>query len=298
MVSRTAPELHAYLDHLRFERGLSPQTLQAYEGDLSRLQLFLREEHGTTLREARESELVSFVLFLGEAGLHPRSQARALSAVRGFYRFLVAEGLRDDDPTEPLDAPRLGRKLPNVLSVEEVVALLDAPDPGRPRGIRDRAMLHLLYAAGLRVSELLGLRLSDLRLDQGWVGVDGKGGKRRLVPLGEPAVAALRRYLKEVRPAWASAGEPMLFLTERRRPMSRQGFWKLVRRYAKAAGIRTQVSPHTLRHSFATHLLLGGADLRTVQSLLGHEDLATTQIYTHVGRETLARVHAETHPRG
>ncbi len=290
--------LQAYLAHLRFERGLSERTLEAYRSDLSHLLAFLREERGRDPIEATESDLVAFVLHLGESALHPRSQARALSALRGFHRFLVAEGMRADDPTEPLDAPRLGRKLPDVLSVQDVLALLEAPDASRPRGVRDRAMLHLLYAAGLRASELLGLRLSDLRLDQGWLGVEGKGGKRRLVPVGEPASAAVRRYLEEVRPRWAPPGEPIVFLTERRRPMTRQGLWKLVRRYARAVGLQGKVSPHTLRHSFATHLLLGGADLRAVQSLLGHEDLATTQIYTHVGRDTLARVHERSHPRG
>ena len=295
----TDPLLERFLDHVRLERGLSQRTVAAYEGDLRRFLAFLRERTPRRgVLEAAETDLLEYVLRLGEQGMHPRSQARALSALRGLYRYLRERGLREDDPTELLEGPRLGRSLPGVLSVDEVLALLSAPPADTPRGVRDRAMLTLGYAAGLRVSELVGLRMGDLRLDQGLLGVEGKGGKRRLVPLGPAAVEALGAYLGRVRPLWTRPGEAAVFLTHRRRPMTRQGFWKLLKRHAAAAGIERPVSPHTLRHSFATHLLLGGADLRSVQAMLGHADLGTTQIYTHVGVDTLARVHRATHPRG
>ncbi len=291
------PLVEGYLDHLRLERGLSVRTVEAYEGDLRRFLAFL-EAQGREVAEASETDLLEYVLRLGEAGLHPRSQARALSAVRGLYRHLRERRIRTDDPSQLLDGPKLGRALPTVLSVEEALALLEAPPADTPRGVRDRAMLAVAYAAGLRVSELVGLRLGDLRLDHGLLGVEGKGGKRRLVPLGAVAVESLQAYLDRVRPLWARPGEAAVFLTNRRRPMTRQGFWKLLKRYAAAAGIERPVSPHTLRHSFATHLLLGGADLRSVQAMLGHADLGTTQVYTHVGVDALARAHRATHPRG
>ena len=286
-----------YLRHLRLERGLSPNTVDAYRRDLARLETFAAQQ-GRDVTTLQGANVVDFVRSLGASGLAPRSQARLVSAVRGFYRFLQREGVREDDPSSWLEAPRVGRKLPQVLSVEQVRRLLQAPPSNTPRGIRDRAMLYVLYGAGLRVSELVSLRCTQLRLEQGLVQVLGKGSKVRWVPLGTPVCQAVQEYLDRVRPLWARPGEPHLFLTQRRRPMTRQGFWKLLTRYARAAGIEHPLSPHTLRHCFATHLLLGGADLRSVQAMLGHADLSTTQVYTHVTAQALRDMIERRHPRG
>lgn len=289
--------LDAYLDHLKVERGLSPRTVEAYAKDLARYVAFL-EERGRPLEDADPAFIAEFLLSLSARGLSARSQARYLSALRGWHRHLVEERVLSDDPTALVDRPKLGRRLPHVLTLEEIQRLLDAPRGEAPERLRDRAMLHLMYAAGLRVSELVGLELGDLNLEAGFVSAYGKGRKRRLVPIGRPAQALVRRYLSEVRPRWAKAGERKVFLTRRRAPMSRQGFWKNVKRYAAAAGITKNVSPHKLRHSFATHLLAGGADLRAVQAMLGHADIATTEIYTHVTSDRLRDAHAKHHPRG
>jgi len=289
--------LDAYLDHLTVERGLSPRTIEAYAKDLARYVAFL-EARERSLEDADPAFVAEFLLSLSGAGLSARSQARYLSALRGWHRYLVAERILEDDPTALVDRPKLGRRLPHVLSLDEVRRLLDTPAGDSPEQLRDRAMLHLMYAAGLRVSELVGLELGDVNLEAGFVSAYGKGRKRRLVPIGRPAQTLVRRYLSEVRPRWAKPGQRKVFLTRRRAPMSRQGFWKNVKRYAAAAGITKNVSPHKLRHSFATHLLAGGADLRVVQAMLGHADIATTEIYTHVTTERLRDTHARHHPRG
>ncbi|HJK96322.1 MAG TPA: site-specific tyrosine recombinase XerD, partial [Polyangiaceae bacterium LLY-WYZ-14_1] len=286
-----------YLDQLRVERGLGKATLDAYAGDLRRYRAHLAGRD-VGLLEARTEDVAGFLVELSEAGLVARSQARMLSAVRGLHRYLLVDGRAAQDPTRSLDGPRLGRPLPATLSHEEVDRLLAAPDPATPRGLRDAAMLHLMYAAGLRVSELVGLRMGDLDLRRGVVAAFGKGRKRRLVPFGARAGQLLGPYLETVRPGWARPGVAEVFLTERRRGMTRQGFFALVRRYAAAAGITKRVSPHVLRHAFATHLLRGGADLRVVQTLLGHADVGTTQIYTHVVGDQLRELHARHHPRG
>jgi len=286
-----------YLAHLQVERGLGTNTLVAYAADLRRYRAHL-EGRGCALLAARGEDVAAFLVALAASGMAGRSQARMLSSVRGLHRHLVAEGVADRDPTLQIDAPRIGRKLPSTLSGEEVDRLLGAPDPTSPRGLRDAAMLFTMYAAGLRVSELVGLRLGDLDLARGVVAAFGKGRKRRLVPLGAPSIALLGGYLERVRAGWARPGVDEVFVTVRGRGMTRQGFWKLVRRYARAAGVTKKVSPHTLRHSFATHLLRGGADLRVVQTLLGHADLGTTQIYTHVVGDHLRALHARHHPRG
>jgi integrase/recombinase XerD len=236
---------------------------------------------------------------LSKAGISARAQARKLSALRGFFRFLLAEKHVGQDPTALISGPKLPRKLPHVMSFDEVDALLRTPDRNLPRGARDYAMIQLLYASGLRVSELVGLRLADVDLDQSFVSVVGKGEKRRLVPFGEVAREAMAAYLRDVRPRWADrARSAHVFITERGTGMTRQGFWKLLGRYARAAGIDKPISPHKLRHSFATHLLERGADLRSVQTMLGHADIATTQVYTHVTAEHLRAAHARFHPRG
>lgn len=287
----------AYLDHLKVERGLAPATVEAYARDLSMFTSFLGRE-GTPLAEADATAVAGYLLSLAEQGHSARSQARRLSALRGFFRYMVAERHLPRDPTELVDGPRLGRPLPAVLTSGEVERLLEAPPADTPRGLRDRAMLQTMYAAGLRVSELCRVELGDVNLEAGFVAAFGKGRKRRVVPLGEVARDAIVAYRDQVRGRWARPGEACLFVTHRGGPMTRQGFWKIVKRHAAAAGITKPLSPHKLRHSFATHLLVGGAHLRAVQMMLGHADIATTQVYTHVTGDHLARVHARYHPRG
>jgi len=290
-----------FLEQLLVERQLSMNTALAYGRDLCRLRGFLVARGRGRPGQVTPADLTDYLLDLAEAGLKPRSRARALAAMRGLFRFLAAEQLIAGDPSENLVAPRTGRKLPTVLGVDEVDRLLEAPAAagGSPRAVRDSAMLAALYATGLRVSELVGLRLPDLNLKGGFVRATGKGRKTRLVPLGDMAAARLTTYLEGARPRLVARrpAEMGLFLTERARPMTRQGFWKLIRRYARAAGIRRDVSPHVLRHSFATHLVERGADLRAVQAMLGHADIATTQIYTHVSRAHLLELYRRHHPR-
>jgi integrase/recombinase XerD len=286
-----------FLDHLKVERNLSANTLEAYARDLGGLRAFLAERGIDEADRVRPVDLTDYLLALAERGLAARSRARALVAVRGLFRFLVGERYLDADPSETIDSPRIGRRLPEVIGLAEVDHLLAAPRSDSPRGIRDGAMLATLYATGMRVSELCGQPLADINLSAGYLRATGKGRKQRLVPLGDLAAARITTYLEEVRPAFDRRASPALFLTERGGPMTRQGFWKLLRRYALAAGIRRPISPHKLRHSFATHLLERGADLRAVQAMLGHADITTTQIYTQVSRARLIELHAKHHPR-
>ncbi len=291
--------LDGYLSHLRVERGLAQRSVEAYAGDLVRFALFVRQDLTKTFAAIDAGDVAAWLVSLSRAGISARAQARKLSALRGFFKFLVAERKVSADPTALVTGPRLPRKLPQVLTFAEVEQLLAAPDVTTPRGCRDAAMIQLLYASGLRVSELVGLELTDVDLDQSLVSALGKGDKRRVVPFGEIARDAMVRYLRDVRPRWALKGESVhLFLTERGSGMTRQGFWKLLGRYARSAGIAKSISPHKLRHSFATHLLERGADLRAVQTMLGHADIATTQVYTHVTAEHLRQSHARFHPRG
>jgi integrase/recombinase XerD len=286
-----------YLERLLVERQLAVNTVEAYGRDLTRLRRFLIDRGRAAPGEVTPADLVDYLLDLADAGLKPRSRARALVAIRGLFRFLCGERLVDADPSETLAAPRIGRKLPNVLGLEEVDRLLAVGGTG-PRHLRDAAMLATLYATGLRVSELCGLKLADLNLKGGFVRATGKGKKQRLVPLGDLAAARLTGYLEHGRPALMKRpAELGLFLTGRGRPMTRQGFWKLIGRHARAAGIARVVSPHVLRHSFATHLVERGADLRAVQAMLGHADIATTQVYTHVSRAHMIALHRKHHPR-
>lgn len=290
-------DVDAYLAHLKVERALSPNTLDGYGRDLNRFTAFVA---GLGVHQRHELDLGHVSAWLAEltrAGLGARSTARHLSSLRGLMRFLCDEGLLERDPSELAARPRVGRRLPSSLGQHEVLRLLAAPDPSTLRGARDRAMLSLTYASGLRVSELVNLELSDLDLSRGVVSAFGKGGKRRLIPMGEVALADLEHYLG------ARAEHPKLrlsrvvFANPRGQALTRQAFWKIVGRYARAAGIQGALYPHRLRHSFATHLLAGGADLRSVQSMLGHVSIATTEIYTHVGNEQVRNTHARTHPR-
>ncbi len=289
--------LDDYIQHLRVERGLSEHTVDGYAHDLGRFGARLVDDK-TPLAKVDEATVAGYLVTLSHAGLSARTQARALSAIRGFFRFLVQEGRHSGDPTELLEGPRLLRKLPDVLNRDEILRLLQAPAGDKPNRVRDRAMLHTMYAAGLRVSELVELDLGDVNLAEGFLSAFGKGNKRRIVPIGEHARVAIARYLAEVRPKWARPASRACFVTARGKSMTRQGFWNIVKKYAREAGITKQISPHKLRHSFATHLLEGGADLRSVQTMLGHVDISTTQIYTHVSGEHLRKMHERYHPRG
>lgn len=289
--------IDAYLDHLRVERALAKNTLEAYSRDLNALASEVGEVDPATITSDQLS-----VLLVGNAarGISARSSARQLSVLRGFFRFLIRERQAVEDPTALLEGPDVPPKLPRVLSFDEVKRLLAAPDITTNRGCMHAAMLHLMYASGLRVTELCTLRGPDLDLQRGLVTVSGKGGKRRLVPVGEVAIAHLARYVESVRPSLlvgARRGETALFVSPWRKRFTRQGFWKIVKRCATEAGIHPLPSPHWLRHSFATHLLRGGADLRAVQAMLGHADLGTTEIYTHVAADHVREVHAKAHPR-
>jgi integrase/recombinase XerD len=287
-----------FLDYLTLERGLSARTVAAYARDLDRWCREVRARGAAAPEDVTAAHLRAWVFSLKDAGLAASSIRRAQSALRTYYGFLLAEGVVESDPTERLESPALGRRLPECLTHEEVERLLEAPDPDLPLCWRDRAVLELLYATGIRVSELAGLPLRALDTDEGFVTVLGKGSKERLVPVGEPALRALGRYLRDVRPGLdRGRGAGKVFLNVRGTPLSRMAVWTVVRTSARRAGIRRRVSPHTLRHTFATHLLEGGADLVAVQELLGHADISTTQIYTHVDREYLRDVHRRYHPR-
>lgn len=305
--------VEAYLNHLRVERALSARTLEAYGRDLSKL-LAYAEESGIRRAEAVDLGTISgFLNRLAVDGLGARSAARHLSAVRGLMKFLLMEGVLSADPTELSARPRFGRRLPRTLSEAEVLRLLSAPDISTLRGLRDRAMLSVTYAAGLRVSELVGLTAGDVDLSRGVVSAFGKGGKRRLVPLGNITLDHLQAYLnaradalrdpQREKPSAAATtrarrtGADVLFPSPRGGALTRQGFWKIVGRYARGIGIRGRVYPHQLRHSFATHLLTGGADLRSVQTMLGHASVTTTEIYTHVSGDHVRNAHRRSHPR-
>ncbi len=287
-----------FLDALWLESGLSPNTLASYQNDLKGLARWL-DRQGRALPAATRADLLAYLAERSARGASRRSTARLLSALRRFFRYLLREGVVTIDPTSDIDAPRLGRPLPKSLTETEVEALLESPDTSIALGLRDRAMLETLYATGLRVSELVSLGMAELNLGSGVVRVIGKGGRERLVPLGEEALRWLQEYLARARAEiLAGRASHALFPTGRGGAMTRQAFWQNLRRHARKAGIRRPLSPHTLRHAFATHLLNHGADLRVVQMLLGHADLSTTQIYTQVARERLKTLHARHHPRG
>jgi integrase/recombinase XerD len=287
--------IDAYLDHLRVERALARNTLEAYARDLSALASAVGGEVDPAALGA--DSIASLTQANLTAGLGARSSARQMSALRGFFRFLVRERAIPEDPSLLVERPKVVPKLPRVMSFEEVERLLAAPDAASDRGAVHGAMLHLMYASGLRVTELCRLRLADIDLQRGLVAPRGKGGKRRLVPVGEVALDRVIRYVRDVRPRVARPDETALFVSPRGGHYTREAFWQMVRRYAVAAGIVPLPSPHRLRHSFATHLLRGGADLRAVQAMLGHADLGTTEIYTHVAHDHVRAAHAKSHPR-
>ncbi|MBI3183170.1 MAG: site-specific tyrosine recombinase XerD [Myxococcales bacterium] len=290
--------LDAFIGFMRAERGLSAKTVDAYGADLRRYLSELSRRGIAEIGRVTREDVLEHLAWLSRSGLSPRSQARHLAAIRSFHRFLHDDRLSPSNPAEDIDTPRFARRLPSFLTLEEVDRLLAAPEAHTPAGARDRAMLEVLYATGLRVSELVGLGVDAVNLADGYLIAAGKGGKERLVPVGSAAREALRAYLAGPRTQLLGGGQARaLFVTPRRRPFSRMGLWKLLRRYSLKAGIRKAVSPHQLRHSFATHLLEGGADLRAMQALLGHADLSTTQVYTHVDRSRLRAVYDEHHPR-
>ncbi len=298
-VAAVDPHVDRFVDAIWLEDGLSDNTLAAYRRDLAALAVWLHTHAGQSLLEASEADLQAYMLARhGES--RPASVGRRLSVFRRFYRWAIREHLCQADPTVRMDAPRQRMRLPGTLTEDQVEQLLAAPDPHEPLGLRDRAMLELMYASGLRVSELVGLRTVQVSLDEEVLRVTGKGSKERLVPFGQEASGWLLRYMNEARPQILGEGRSSedLFVTAQGHAMSRQMFWKLIRKHAMHAGITQHLSPHTLRHAFATHLLNHGAHLRVVQMLLGHADISTTQVYTHVARERLRQLHAQHHPRG
>ncbi len=287
-----------FLDAIWMERGLSENTLGAYRADLMALNQRL-EERGVELSRAIRADVLDYIAWRVEGGAKPRSTARQLSSFRRFYRYLLREGVIGEDPTSQIAMPKIGRALPQSLSEDEVEALLAAPNVSEPLGHRDRAMLEVLYATGVRVSELINMRMSQLNLNQGVLRIIGKGDRERLIPLGDEAQDWLREFIAGPRSEILLERQTdHLFPTRRGDRMTRQAFWHIIKRYAKKAGIHKKLSPHTVRHAFATHLLNNGADLRVVQLLLGHSDVSTTQIYTHVARERMKELHSRHHPRG
>jgi integrase/recombinase XerD len=287
----------AFLEALEVERGASRNTLAAYRRDLERYRRFVERQQ----RRVEDADLADVARYLGalrRQGLAGRSIARHLSSLRGLYRFLLASGAIGRDPTDHLDAPRPPRRLPRTLGPAEVVALIEAPDTGRPDGVRDRAMLELLYGCGLRASEALALRVEDVNLGAGYLTATGKGNRQRLVPMGAPAIAWVGRYLRTARPGLVTRADPgTLFVNRSGRHLSRQALWGVLKKAARRAGTRTDAFPHMLRHSFASHLLEGGADLRSVQAMLGHADISTTQIYTHLSSSAVREMYRKFHPR-
>jgi len=289
--------LREFLAALQTERGASPHTLAAYRRDLAGFTAFL-SRRGRVVGAARLGDLSEYLAELRRRGLGARSAARHVSAVRGLYRFLLAAGEIRRDPTEHLESPRPPRRLPRTLSIEDAAALVESPDLSAPEGLRDRAMLELLYASGLRASECLALRLEDLNIAAGYVMATGKGNRQRLVPVGAQALKWVERYALTSRPAFVKRGDSRaLFVNRYGRPLSRQALWMVIKRAGRRAGVRSTVSPHTLRHSFASHLLERGADLRSVQAMLGHVDIATTQIYTHLPSSAVRAMYRKFHPR-
>ena len=291
--------LPRFADYIALEQGLSPRTIEAYERDLARFAEYAELKGASAPAGITATMLREFVYHMKDLGLSPASIRRSVSAIRTYFRFLVGDGIVTADPSERLETPKRWRSLPEVLTVDEIQRLMASPTLDDALVFRDRALLELAYGAGLRVSEWITLSVRDLMLDEGVIRVFGKGSKERLVPIGRAAITAAAVYLRELRPKLEKGeGKGVLFLNARGKPLSRMGAWKILRGHVERAAITKHVSPHTLRHSFATHLLEGGADLRAVQEMLGHVDIATTQIYTHVDREYLRQVHRSYHPRG
>jgi len=288
----------AYMDYLTIEKGLSANSITAYGTDLASYINYLSDNGIEAIRDADTTAILGWLVYLTRQGLSAKSRARYLVSIRGFYKYLAAEKLIAANPLKDIDIPKTGRHLPGVISVNEVEALLNACEATTPKGQRNLAMMEIMYGAGLRVSELVFLKVVDVNLDAGLVRVMGKGAKERIVPIGSKAKDAARLWLDQGRPmALKQLSSDFLFIARAGQPMTRQAFWKIIKKYALVAGIVRPISPHTLRHSFATHLIEGGADLRSVQTMLGHSDISTTQIYTHISREYLIKMHHEFHPR-
>ena len=291
--------IETFLNYLSVERGLSNNTIFSYRRDLDKYAAYLENKKINSLLEVKRDDITNFMFYEKEKGLSASSIARSLVATKTFYRFLVRERILKADPTAVLEAPKLWKRLPEVMLLSEVEALLEAPNLRKDEGIRDRAILEVMYATGMRASEVVNLRLEDINLEVGYLRCLGKGRKERIVPLGRKAKEALVRYLDRVRPKLLKGKNILeIFLSRLGKKISRQTLWNIIKKYAKMAEIKKVIKPHTLRHSFATHLLEGGADLRSVQEMLGHTDISTTQIYTHINKDRLKSIHKQFHPRG
>ncbi|MDD8020556.1 MAG: site-specific tyrosine recombinase XerD [Acidobacteriota bacterium] len=295
-IESAANLLGIYRDYLTVERGLSPNTISSYLFDIEKLLGYCASQK-KNLARIKEPDVVNFIHLQAQSGLSARSMARLISSIKSFYCFLQLENYINKNPASRLNSPALWFTLPEVLTEEEVEKLLNQPEVTRPQGLRDRAMLEILYGSGLRVSELVTLELKEIRLTEGFLVCKGKGNKERIVPLGREAIRWLRTYLQDIRPGWDKKGSRVVFLTRRGLGFTRQGVWKLLKTYGRQAGLAGKIHPHILRHSFATHLLERGADLRSVQMMLGHSQITTTQIYTHVSRERLRKIYDRFHPR-
>ncbi len=291
-------QIQQYIDFLIIEKGLSENSLYSYSADLVQYITFLEKNNISKLADADSTVILAWLIDLSKRGLSAKSRARHLITIRGLYRFLINEKKISANPVKNVAIPKIGLALPKIMTVNEIETLLDIPDIRKPREMRNSAMMEIMYGAGLRVSELIALRLQDINLDANFVRVMGKGSKERVVPIGSCARTAVQRWMKEGRPILLKKiSTPYLFTARAGKPMTRQSFWKIIKKYALLANLSKNITPHTLRHSFATHLLEGGADLRSVQTMLGHSDISTTQIYTHISREYLIKMHQKYHPR-
>jgi integrase/recombinase XerD len=287
-----------YIDYLIIEKGLSQNSLVSYSSDLAQYITFLEKNQIHDLDKVDITVILAWLIDLTQKGLSAKSRARHIITIRGLYKFLIAEKKITKSPVKDIDIPKTGLALPKIMTIEEIETLLDAPDTRKPKGMRNSAMMEIMYAAGLRVSELISLCLQDINLDANFVRVMGKGSKERIVPIGSKARTITQKWIKEGRSSQLKKiSSPYLFVARAGKPMTRQSFWKIIKKYALLANISKNITPHTLRHSFATHLLEGGADLRSVQTMLGHSDISTTQIYTHITREYLVKMHQKYHPR-
>lgn len=288
-----------FLNYLSVERGLSKNTIISYRHDLQAYLDYLKDKrHVSSLEKVNKNQIIDFMLSLKEAGLNASSIARRLAAIKTFYRFLIREKILKDNPTSLLESPKLWKKIPQTLTLEEIETLIAQPDTRSMSGLRDRAIIELLYATGMRVSELSQLKVSDISMDVGFLRCLGKGNKERIIPLGRKAITSLKKYIEKARPHFLKGhSNNILFLSRLHRRVSRQSIWKMIKKHASRCRIKKEIRPHILRHSFATHLLEGGADLRSVQEMLGHSDISTTQIYTHINKDRLKMIHRQFHPR-
>lgn len=292
-------QLQSFIQYLSVERGLSLNTLESYERDLTKFMTYMKEQGIASLKDSSKLQITAYISWLKKQGKAPATVSRSMVSIRAFYQFLVRERLLDIDPSMNMETPKLDKRLPKVMSMSEVEMLLDAPDSSTPNGMRDKAMLEVLYATGIRVSELTSLNLTDIHLGLGYIRCIGKGSKERIIPLGRIAAQCLDQFIQTSRHKLLKSGklEDALFPSHLGTRMTRQGFWKLIKKYGAMVTTQREITPHTLRHSFATHLLENGADLRAVQEMLGHADISTTQIYTHVTKKRMKEVYNRTHPR-